>query len=322
MVGRDRRNAAPVVDAGLNQLDQPFVVEVGRRLYRNLRRQHDPRRRDHAQEVVLGRLGRFGHLGAGLGAEVLDDDFLQVPMRQMHVAQREQRFDALLRRLADADEDARGHRHSRAARRFERGDAQGRHLVWRAVVRGALFQQALGRAFQHQPAGSRDGAEHPVIVFLQQAGVDVRQEARFLQDQFGAVADIVDRARKAALGQPFARGGIAALGRVAEREQRFLAAGGGAFASDLEHFLGAEVGRVQARGCGGERAVVADVGAEPGQRDEDLGGIGHAPHAMGAIAAVADHAGFGEDALERCGEQASNQFTVSKCHVILSKSGC
>ena len=45
-------------------------------------------------------------LRAGLGAEVLDDDLLQVPVARMQRAQREERLDALAPRLADADQDA------------------------------------------------------------------------------------------------------------------------------------------------------------------------------------------------------------------------
>ena len=39
------------------------------------------------------------------------------------------------------------------------------------------------------------------------------------------------------------------------------------------------------------------------------------------MAAIAARTGFGENLFERRIEQACNQLTVSKCHVILSKSG-
>ena len=48
----------------------------------------------------------------------LDDDFLQMAVRQMQVAQRQQGLDPFLRGLADADEDARGHGHPRPPRRL------------------------------------------------------------------------------------------------------------------------------------------------------------------------------------------------------------
>ena len=56
--------------------------------------------------VGLVGLGRGGHAGVGLGAEILDDDFLDVAVALVQVAQRQQRLDALAPGLADADQDA------------------------------------------------------------------------------------------------------------------------------------------------------------------------------------------------------------------------
>ena len=41
--------------------------------------EENPRDRDGPQKLVEIGLGRVDHLGVGLGAEVLDDDFLDVP---------------------------------------------------------------------------------------------------------------------------------------------------------------------------------------------------------------------------------------------------
>ena len=65
---------------------------------------------------------------------------------------------------------------------------------------------------------------------------------------------------------------IAKLGLVPEREERLVAAGGRTRARDGEHLLPGEV-RLAAHGRTRECAVVADVPAELGQRDEDLGRI-------------------------------------------------
>src|SRR5581483_5127013 len=70
-----------------------------------------------------------------------------------------------------------------------------------------------------------------------------------------------------------ARRAVAALGLVAEGEERLVAAGLGARARDLEHLVRAEVRALAAARRGGERAVVADVAAELRQRDEDLGRV-------------------------------------------------
>ncbi len=50
--------------------------------------------------------GRVRHPGARLGPEVLDDDFLDMPVAVVQIAQRQQRLDALAPGLADADQDA------------------------------------------------------------------------------------------------------------------------------------------------------------------------------------------------------------------------
>ena len=55
--------------------------------------------------LVQRRLGRIGHARAGLGAEVLDDDFLDVAVALVDVADGQQRLDALGARLADADQE-------------------------------------------------------------------------------------------------------------------------------------------------------------------------------------------------------------------------
>ena len=55
--------------------------------------------------VEIG-FGRIGHAGPGLGPEVLDDDFLDMAVAVVQIAQRQQRLDALAPGLADADQDA------------------------------------------------------------------------------------------------------------------------------------------------------------------------------------------------------------------------
>ena len=243
MIERDRRNPAPIVNPRSDQFNQSLAIEIGRGLDGNLVGQHDTRGGNNAQEIVLAGFGRAGHFGARLGAEVLDDDFLQMAMRQMDIAQGQQRFDALAGRLANADQHAAGHRHPRPACRFKRGEADSRSFIRRAIMRPALLEQFLRSAFQHQPGGGRDRAQHQVVGFRQHPGVDMRQQPGLIQHQFGAVADIVDSARKAARVQPILRDGIAPLGRIAEGEQCFLAAGGNTGPGDVEHFLWRQVRR-------------------------------------------------------------------------------
>ena len=70
--------------------------------------------------MVHSRSSRSGssasaQLGVGLGAEILDDDFLDVAVRGVQVADRLQRVDPLVACLADADQDAGRERHLQLA---------------------------------------------------------------------------------------------------------------------------------------------------------------------------------------------------------------
>ena len=102
------------------------------------------------------------------------------------------------------------------------------------------------------------------------AGVEVRQQAGLLQHRDRAGAHVLQRGVVAAGLQPLARGGPALLRPVAEGEQRLLAALRRARAGDLQHLVALEERGGQPVRHGGERAVVAAVAAQPGERDEDL----------------------------------------------------
>ena len=91
--------------------------QIGRRLDVHRGAEQDARDRDGPEMFVERRLGMLRHAGAGLGAEILDDDFLHVAVALVQLAQRQQRLDALAPRLADADQDAGGERHLRPRRR-------------------------------------------------------------------------------------------------------------------------------------------------------------------------------------------------------------
>ena len=76
------------------------------------RAQDQARRGDGPKEVVEIGLGGARALRAGLGAEVLDDDLLDMPVTAMQVSDGEERFEALGARLADADQNAGGERNT------------------------------------------------------------------------------------------------------------------------------------------------------------------------------------------------------------------
>ena len=117
VVGRHRRDAAPVVDAGRRSAaGRRRAMRFGGAWMFIVRPEDQPRRGDGPEQVVEVRLRRAGQLGAGLGAEILDDHFLDVAMCAR--AGRGCASSASIRsaaRLADADQDAGGERHAQLA---------------------------------------------------------------------------------------------------------------------------------------------------------------------------------------------------------------
>ena len=92
--------------------------------------------------------------GHGMGA----DDFLQMAMVFVHVAQSDERVDSLGHGLADADENARRERDVLLAGRYERRQTRARDFVGTTVVGLAFFEQSLGDRLQHDAHRRGDGA--------------------------------------------------------------------------------------------------------------------------------------------------------------------
>ncbi len=140
-----------------------------------------------------------------------------------------------------------------------------------------LGPQAGRGGLQHHAHGRRDGLEALEVRPGHDAGVEVREEARLLQDADRDGADVGDRVVVPVRVQPFPGLGPAFLGLVAEGDEGFLAAEGGALARDVEHLVRRHEHAVarpaQLAGDGDEGAVVALVPAQPGQRDEDALGV-------------------------------------------------
>ncbi|MNZ87079.1 hypothetical protein D3C78_1059280 [compost metagenome] len=105
----------------------------------------------------------------------------------------------------------------------------------------------------------------------------MRQQACFLVHPLGHRGDILQRGAITHLRQRLARSGVAQFGLFTQREQRFLAAGLGTLAGDIEHFIRAQVGGRNAPGGGGEGTVAAGVSAQPGERNEYLARVTDMP---------------------------------------------
>ena len=114
-IRRQRRDAAPIVDARGDELCQHAGAEVRWRLNIHLRSEQDTSNRNGPEQIIQIRLRRFCHLGVGLGAKVLNDDFLQVPIGKVQIAQRKQGFDSLATCFSDSNQYSGCERHTRFA---------------------------------------------------------------------------------------------------------------------------------------------------------------------------------------------------------------
>ena len=162
-----------------------------------------------------------------------------------------------------------------AARVLDRAQPHRRHLVGRAEVRTAPFATGASSDVSSMiPIEALTCFRRAISSQRHHAGVEVRQEPGLLDHPDRDRAHVVERGRVAARRQPLAGDRVAVLGPVAQGEQRLLAALPPAGLGDRDDLLRREEGRVELGRRLGERAVVAVVAAEHGERDEDLARIG------------------------------------------------
>ena len=195
----------------------------------------------------------------------------------MQIADRDQQFQPLRTRFADADQDAGGERHRQFAGHPHHLQPHRRRLVGRAVVHAARLAQPVAARFQHDAHARRHLAQRSDLVARHHAGIDVRQQPGLLQHQRAHLAQIGDGRIVPERRQRLARGAVAQFRLVAQGEQRLGAARRGAGASDAQHRLGRQICRSPRARPFGERAVVAHVAAQLGQRDEHFSRVGHQP---------------------------------------------
>ena len=235
VVDRHGRDAAPVVDARVEQAREVVEREVRRRLHVPPGAEQDARDGDRPEVVVERRLLVRGHPRAGLRAEVLDDDLLHVPVLLAERLQREESVDPLLARLADPDEDPARERDRELAREADRLETSRRDLVGRGPVRSALLAEPLRRRLEHDPHRGRDRPQRFQLRARHDPGIEVRQQARLLEHEPRAALEVLERRLAAERAQLLARDLVAQLRLVAEREERLVAAGRSAGARDRQH---------------------------------------------------------------------------------------
>ena len=290
VVDRHRRDAAPVIDPGVEEKRKVVVGEVRRGLDMDTGAEHDAGNGYRPEMLLHRRVGVVGHPRPGLRTEVLNDDLAQMPVLLRERAQCKERIDPLGARLADPDQDPARERDRELPGEPHGLEAPRRHLVGRGPVRAAARREPLGLCLEHDPHRRGDRPQRRELVARHHARVQVRQEPRLVEHPLGAPGEVLERRLAAERLELLARDAVASLGAVAEGEERLAAPRLCPGSSDREHLVLGEVGGLTASRRSGERAVAADVAAERRQRDEDLRGVGdERPGAPGAQVSRLDH---------------------------------
>ena len=244
--------------------------EVGGGLHADRVVQDEPRHCDGTRHVERVRLVGVRPAYRGLGPEVLDDDFLDVPVGAMQVADRDQRVHALGKRLTDADQEAGGEGDRQLAGLAQHAKPHRRLLVRRPLVYLAASAKPRRHALEHEPQAHVHAPEARHLVARENAGVRVRQEP-VLERGLARALDVRRRRGMAPLGEEGAVAGERHFRFVAETHERLRAAERTPTARpgrDLVELHGPSVGIV---GILPERAVRAAVPAEVRDREEHLG---------------------------------------------------
>src|SRR5260370_27569304 len=266
----DRRDTAPVVDAGFEQEREIVVTQIWRGLNIHVRAENQARECDGAQHVLQRRLGMRGHGNIRLGAKILDDDFLDVAVFFMKHSNDEERVDALFHGFADADEDAGGERDREFAGLFDGAETEGGNCVGTFSVWQAIAHEARADVFQHQSDAGVGVFQADEGSAVHDAGIGVREKAGFIQDKFAHRSEIVERARVALNAEEFASFGKNLFGLVTEAEKSFLAAGLAPALRERENFVrGHEISAWLAWVLAAS-AVCVHIAAKSGERDENF----------------------------------------------------
>src|ERR1700733_5168213 len=154
-IWRQGRDSSPIVNAGVEQIIIIWRGKIGWRL--NVDLWHEQTcDRDGTHHFALRGFGPVVHRDLGLGAKVLNDDFLNVSVAAMQVADGNERVHAIVEGFADANEQARGEGNILLARLLNGAQAFGRYLVG-SIVMGCTGGKKRGTgSFKHQAHAGRN----------------------------------------------------------------------------------------------------------------------------------------------------------------------
>jgi hypothetical protein len=182
--------------------------------------EQDPGGRDRPQIVLEGRGGGAGHGRARLGAEVLDDHLLDVPVAAVGGGDGGQRLQPLGPGLADPDQDPGGERDGQLPGRLQGGQPAFWQLGLAAGVGATGLVQPLRQRLEHHALAGADPAQGGQLGREQSAGVGVGQQAGLLQDQPARAGQVLHGRGVAEGGQGLASHRVPLLGPLPEGEQR------------------------------------------------------------------------------------------------------
>ena len=175
--------------------------------------------------------------------------------------------------LADADQNAGREWHAQLARQPQRFKARLGSLIGRAIMNSARFAQPRARGFQHDALAGRYHAQVGHLGPAHDSGIDVRQQSCLPQHERAHPLEIIDGGFVSERVQRLPGGAVPQLRLIAEREERLRAAGHRPGTGDREHLFRGEIGRPSRAWPLGEGAVMADIPAKMGERNENLAGI-------------------------------------------------
>ena len=196
---------------------------------------------------------------------------MQVAVFGVHLGQRFERVDALLGRLADADEDPARERDLQLAGRADRVEPDRRVLRRRALVDDEVGVDRL----EHQPLRGRHLAQPGEVLLRDRADVRVRQHAA-LERALARPRDVRGEVVVPVLREPRRDLGVHLRLLAGEHEQLLRAAARRVVEQPLDLVRRVQVGAVRR-----ERAVLAVAPARPRQRQREVAREGDPPAAQG-----------------------------------------
>jgi hypothetical protein len=162
------------------------------------------------------------------------------------------------------------------------------------LMRASRLVKTGAGALEHQSHRYITSPESLEFTSIQGSRVAVRVEFCFAENQFAHRPQIVDGALVTAILEPSPSLRIALLGSLTQHEEGFPTARFLSSTSYRQHFLRAQIEAFSLSGILPKNTVVAEISAESGQRDEDLGREGDGA----ALSLISYRAGLGTQILK------------------------